>query len=387
MTATARQTAIVGVGETEFVRRSDRRVGELVVQACLAALDDAGLRPSDVDGFVTEGSVMPSLVPPDEVAYALGVTDRRFTASALVGGAGVVGAPALAGLALSTGAATTVLSYYGANFGSAPGGPYAFPVAQEVKAGMERPFGWYGQPLYFAALAQRYRAEHGLTERQQAAVAISARAHAIRTPGAMRRTPLTFEDYLASPMIAEPFRALDCSLINDGATAFVMTTVERARDLRRPVIALAGSGVGSVPVTQESYFTQAPEYPRTPATRSAPRAFRSAGMTAADVDLALIYDCFTISTILQLEDLGLCEIGQGAAFVASGATGPGGRLPVNTHGGLLSHAYVLGASHVVEAVRQLRGERGAAQVPNAEVALVAGLGVPDHACLLLVRNR
>lgn len=371
------QVAIVGAGETEFVRRGDRRVGELVVEACRAALADAGIDPSDVDGIVIEGSTMPSRVPADEVAYALGVTDRRFTAAGLVGGAGVVGAVALAALALSSGAADVVLSYYGADFGSAPGGPYAFPVGLEVKEGIEKPLGWYGQPLYFAAMAQRYRHEYGLTEEDLGGVAVATRANAARTPGAMRRTPLTMADYLASPMVAEPFRALDCSLINDGAVAFVMTTLDRARDLRRPPVVLAGAGTGSVATPQESWFTQATDHPRTPAVLSGPRAFADAGLRPADVDLALVYDCFTISTVLQLEDLGLCRPGEGAAFVASGA------LPVNTHGGLLSHAYTVGASHVVEAVRQLRGERGAGQVPGAEVALVAGLGVPDHACLLL----
>lgn len=371
------RVAIVGVGETEFVRRGDRRVGELVVEACRAALADAGIDSSDVDGIVTEGSTMPSRVPADEVAYALGMTDRRFTAAGLVGGAGVVGAPVLAELALRSGAANVVLSYYGADFGSAPGGPYAFPVGLEVKEGIEKPLGWYGQPLYFAAMAQRYRHEHGMTEEDLGGVAIATRAHATRTPGALRRAPLTMADYLASPMIAEPFRALDCSLINDGAVAFVMTTLDRARDLRRPPVVLAGAGTGSVATPQESWFTQSTDHPRTPAVLSGPRAFAVAGLQPSDVDLALVYDCFTISTILQLEDLGLCKPGEGAAFVAAGD------LPVNTHGGLLSHAYTVGASHIVEAVRQLRGERGAAQVPGAEVALVAGLGVPDHACLLL----
>lgn len=373
----SRPVAVVGVGETEFVRRDDRRVGELVVAACRAALADAGLEPSDVDGVVTEGSTMPSRVPADEVAYALGITDRRFTAAGLVGGAGVVGAVALAALALRSGEAEVVLSYYGADFGSSPGGPYAFPVGLEVKEGIEKPLGWYGQPLYFAAMAQRYRHEYGLTEQDLGGVAIATREHAARTPGAMRRARLTMADYLASPMIAEPFRALDCSLINDGAVAFVMTTLDRARDLRRPPVVLAGAGTGSVNTPQESWFTQATDHPRTPAVLSGPRAFAAAGLEPSDVDVALVYDCFTISTILQLEDLGMCGQGEGAAFVAAGT------LPVNTHGGLLSHAYTLGASHVVEAVRQLRGERGEAQVPDARVALVAGLGVPDHACLLL----
>jgi acetyl-CoA acetyltransferase len=299
----------------------------------------------------------------------------------------VVGAPHLAALAIRAGIATSVISYYGADFGSSAGGPYAFPVALDTKAAIEMPAGWYGQPLYFAAMAQRYRHLYGLSPEQQAEVAIAARAHAVRTPGAMRRTPLTPADYLASPMVADPLRALDCSLISDGATAFVMTSLERARSLARPPAVVAGIGVGSVPETQASYFTQHPDYPSTPAALSAPRAFREAGLQPADVDVAEIYDCFTISTLLQLEECGFCGRGEGAAFVEGGRTGPGGALPVNTHGGLLSHSYMVGAHHVVEAVRQLRGERGVGQVPSAEVALVAGLGVPDHATLLLTTDR
>lgn len=375
--------AIAGVGSTEHVRRSDRPIGELVVEASLAAIADAGLRPSDVDGIVTDVSYMPVRAPADEVALALGIGERCFTAHGLVGGAGVVGAPHLAELAIASGQARHVLSYYGADFGSAPGGPYAFPVAMDTKVGLEMPLGWYGQPVYFASLAQRYRHQYGLTPEQQAEVAIAARGHAARTPGAMRRDPLTLERYLASPMVAEPFRSLDCSLISDGGTAFVMTSLERARDLPRPPVVVAGIGLASVPETQAGFFTQHAGYPVTPAIRSAPGALRQAGLTAADVDVVEFYDCFTITTLLQLEECGFCGRGEASRFVEGGRIGPGGELPVNTHGGLLSHSYLVGAEHVVEAVRQLRGERGEGQVPNARVALVTGLGVPDHATLVL----
>src|SRR5262245_55001999 len=210
--------AIAGVGSTQHVRRSSKPIAELVVEASLAAIADAGLEPADIDGIVTDVSYMPLRAPADEVAAALGIGERCFTAHGLVGGAGVVGAPHLAELAIRSGQARHVLSYYGADFGSAPGGPYAFPVAMETKVGFEMPSGWYGQPVYFAALAQRYKHEYGLTPDQQAAVAIAARGHAALTPGAMRREPLTRERYLASPMVADPFRSLDCSLISDGGT-------------------------------------------------------------------------------------------------------------------------------------------------------------------------
>jgi acetyl-CoA acetyltransferase len=150
---------------------------------------------------------------------------------------------------------------------------------------------------------------------------------------------------------------------------------------------VAGTGFGTKPVTESDYFTQNPQFLEMASVDSGRRAFAAAGLGPADVDVAEIYDCFTMSVILQLEDLGFASKGEGAAFVASGATAPGGSLPVNTHGGLLSHSYSVGAGHVVEAVRQLRGERGEGQVEGAEVAVVTGLGAMDHATLVLTTDR
>ncbi len=203
----------------------------------------------------------------------------------------------------------------------------------------------------------------------------------------MRRQPLTMDQYLADAVVADPLRKLDCCLVNDGGVAFVMTSLERARNLAKPPVVVAGAGFGSKPVTQSQYFSQSASLVTTAATISGPLAFKKAGLTPADVDVAEIYDCFTISMLIQLEDLGFAPKGEGAAFAASGALGPGGRLPVNTHGGLLSQSYLVGGNHVVEAVRQLRGERGEAQVPDVEVALVAGLGAPEHSTLLLTVDR
>jgi acetyl-CoA acetyltransferase len=166
-----------------------------------------------------------------------------------------------------------------------------------------------------------------------------------------------------------------------------MTSLERARDLPHRPAVVAGVGFGSKPVPQSGYFSQSRDLLTTPAELSGPKAYRDAGLTPDDVDVAEIYDCFTISMVLQLEDLGFAEKGAGAAFAASGAIAPGGLLPVNTHGGLLSQSYLVGGNHVVEAVRQLRGDRGDAQVDGAEVALVAGLGAPEHATLLLTVDR
>jgi acetyl-CoA acetyltransferase len=380
--------AIVGVGETDYAWKDPRAPAELAVDAVQRALADAGLTGADVDGIVTESYTLSHGAPADLVASRIGVRDRAFSAHLGIAGSGTVGAPGLARMAIEAGEASVVVSYYSINLSSrGAGGAYAIHAGDRAKAAFEMPFGYYGQAVYFAAAAARYRHLYGLEYEQLGAVALAARAHAQRTPNALRREPLTMEAFLDNPIVADPLRKLDCCLVNDGGVAFVMTSLERARDLPHPPAVVAGVGFGSKPVPQSGYFSQAADLLTTAATYSGPRAYRQAGLTAADVDVAEIYDCFTISMLLQLEDLGFAAKGEGAAFIASGATGPGGELPVNTHGGLLSQSYLVGGNHVVEAVRQLRGDRGEAQVEGAEVALVAGLGAPEHATLLLTVDR
>ena len=380
--------AIVGVGETEYAWKESRPPAALALDAVRRALADAGLTGADVDGFVTESYTLANRAPADMLAQHLGVRDRAFTAHAGIAGSGTVGAPALARMAIEAGLASVVVSYYAINLSArGPGGAYQVHAGDKAKVAFEMPFGFYGQPVYFAAAAARYRHEHGLTPEQLGSVAVAARAHAQRTPNALRQEPLTIDDYLVNALVADPLRKLDCCLVNDGGVAFVMTSLERARDLPRSPVVVAGAGFGSKPVSQSRYFSQSADLLTTAATISGAKAYRDAGLSPADVDVAEIYDCFTISMLLQLEDLGFAAKGSGAAFIASGATAPGGSLPVNTHGGLLSQSYLVGGNHVVEAVRQLRGDRGEAQVDGAEVALVAGLGAPEHATLLLTKDR
>jgi hypothetical protein len=383
--------AIVGVGETGPCWREPRPVAELALEASRRALADAGLRGTDVDGFVMEAASLRDQAPADLLAERLGARDRRFTAQQGIAGAGTVGAPVLARLAIEAGLAEVVVSYYAINLSRrGPGGVYAHH-ANPAKATFEMPFGFYGQPVYFAVAAARYGYEHGLTDEQLSeqlgAVAVATRQHAERTPNALRREPLTLAQYLDDAYVAEPLRKLDCCLVNDAGVAFVMTSLERARDLPRPPVVVAGAAVASKPVTEAQYFTQSESLLTTAATDSGRRAFGQAGLAPTDVDVAEIYDCFTISVLLQLEDLGLADRGGAGALAASGALGPDGALPTNTHGGLLSQSYTVGAGHVAEAVRQLRGERGPGQVPGAEVALVTGLGAPEHATLLLTVDR
>lgn len=378
--------AIVGVGETEPRIGDTRGDAELAVAAIHLALADAGLEPGDVDGFVSESYATVRHAAVDDIAQRLGVRDRAFSAQLSIAGAGNVGAPQLAELAIDRGLASVVVCYYGINLTGATGSIYAVHAEEPAKVAFEMPFGYYGQAVYFAPLAQRYMHEFGLTEEQLGAVAVSARQHAAQTPGSLKTEPLSIEEYLAKPMLADPLRGLDCCLVNDGGVAYVMTSVERARDLARPPVVVAGVGWGAKTLTQAQYFTQA-DVLTTAAAISGPRAFKAAGLSPADVDVAEVYDCFTISALMQLEDIGLAAKGDGGALAASGALDPGGSLPMNTHGGLLSHSYTVGAGHVVEAVRQLRGSRGLGQVLGAEVAVVTGLGAQDHATLVLTKDR
>jgi acetyl-CoA acetyltransferase len=380
--------AIVGVGETDYAFRDPRPPGAMALDAVRRALSDAGLTVDDVDGFVTEAITVAPVAPVDEIAQRLGVQQRTFTGYIGLAGSGTVAAPKLAQMAIEAGQANVVVFYYTISLsGPARGGPYSFHAHDPAKASFEMPFGYYGQPVYFAATAARYAEVYGLAPEHLGALAVANRQHAMRTPNALRRDPLSMEQYLAQPMLAEPLRKLDCCLVNDGAVAYVMTTTERARDLPHRPVVVAGMGLASKPVTQAQYFSQSKDLLSTAATVSGPRALADAGVTIADVDVAEIYDCFTISMLLQIEDLGFAPKGEGGPFVATGVTAPGGSCPMNTHGGLLSQSYTVAANHVVEAVRQLRGERGEAQVPDAEVALVAGLGAPEHATLILTHDR
>lgn len=378
----SKSVAIVGVGETEFARRLDRSFDELVLDASRRAIADAGLRPSQIDGFVPVHGDPPA----DDMAMALGA-GRAFTAgSGLSPGAGSVGGLHTARLAIEAGLADNVLVYYGFK-GSRPGGPYSFHAEDPVKANLEMPFGWYGQPVYFAAWAQRYCYEYGVKPDDFAPVALAAREWARLTPGAQKSEPIGIDDYFASPMISTPLRALDCCLISDGAAAFVVTSLDRARSLPHAPAVVAGIGLASLDITMTSIFTQKPDVLSLGSVVSGPAAYADAGLGPTDVDLAEIYDCFSITMVLQMEDLGFCPRGEGFAFASDGRIAPGGAFPVNTHGGHLSYAYMPGMNHIVEATRQIRGERGRAQVSDAEVALVAALGGNDHATAIITKDR
>jgi acetyl-CoA acetyltransferase len=377
--------AIVGIGETPALRRSDKDVREMTLEAVLAAIEDAGLSPKDVDGIVTDSVVMPTAVPHEWIAAELGV-DRLFDATISGAGAGTVGAPLLARMALREGLARTVVCYFGVDWGTRPGGPYAFHDMYPAKMAFEKPYGFNAQPSYFGLFANRYRHEYGLRPEHLGAVAVSQRENSIKTSRGQNMKPMTMADYLDAPMVSDPLRYPDCCLISDGAAAFVMTGGERARDCAKRPVYVRGVAFASEGLNGDDMFTQRPDLLTLPSVAAARRQVeRDSGLSLEDVDFAELYDCFTVSCLMQLEDLGFCKKGEGGDFALAGHTRLDGELPVNTHGGLLSYSYRLAVEHVTEAVRQLRGEAGAVQLEDPELGIVTGLTVPDFALLLLGR--
>ncbi|WP_342641737.1 thiolase family protein [Rhodoligotrophos ferricapiens] len=375
--------AIVGVGETAPTRRSEKDIRALTVEAALSALEDAGLAPSDVDGIVTDAGIMPTTVPHEWMAAQLGI-DAHFSAALSYGGTGIVAAPLLAEMAIRQGLAEVVLFYFGVDWGSRPGGPYAFHHIYPAKMTFEKPYGFSGQPSYFALWARRYMHEYGLQEEDLGRIAVAQRENALRHGGGQVSTPLELPDYFNSRMISDPLRAADCCLITDGAGAYIMTSMERARDCRKKPVEVRGVGYASEPITGDDIFTQKSDLLRLPGVaRATSQALRAADITLNDVDFAEIYDCFTISCLMQIEDLGFCGKGEAAAFIREKGISINGGLPVNTHGGFLSYSYRLGIEHVVEAVRQLRGEAGEAQLADPKLGIVTGLSVPDYGLLVL----
>jgi acetyl-CoA acetyltransferase len=247
------------------------------------------------------------------------------------------------------------------------------------------PFGMTAPPQWYALMARRHMHEFGTKNEHLGAVAVAMRKHAQLNPAAlMHGKPLSMEQYMASPMIADPYRLNDCCLETDGAAAFIVTTARRARNLKKKPVYIMGAAAGQPYPADE--ITSRRDFHQTGLTIAAPEAFRMAGVKPSDMDFAQIYDCFTFEVIQQIEEAGFCKRGEGGPFVEDGGIELGGRLPVNTHGGLLSEAHVLGISHVVEAVRQLRGEAGERQVKDAELGAVTGWGDFGDGSIAILRR-
>jgi len=368
--------AIVGVADdvspTGMIEGTNRAVEARVIRA---ALDDAGLTLADVDGvFCNMG---PGWAPSMELAEYLGI-EARYTDSTTTGGSSFEIHVEHAAAAIALGLCEVAVIVYASTPRSdrklRGGGGYrsrqtmgVTPTAEwELPYGLRMPMGAY------ALAASRHMAEYGTTSEQLAQIAVSTREWATMNPRARYQDPITIDDVLASPMQATPLHLLDCCLVTDGAGAVVMTSAERARDLAKPPVLVLGAGTCHT----HNMISEMPDLTTTGAAVSGPKAFGIAGLKPSEVDVAQLYDSFTITVLLLLEGLGFCPKGEGGAFVADGALGPGGSLPANTTGGGLSYTHPgqFGIFLLVEAAKQLRGECGPRQVQGAEVAVAHGSG-------------
>jgi acetyl-CoA acetyltransferase len=331
------------------------------------ALADAGLTLADVDGVFscTGGTLMHSV----ELAEHLGI-QPRWTDSTNTGGSAFEVHVEHAAAAIHLGLCDVALIVYAGLPRSSRGG--IGPLHTGPRVEWELPYGIMLPTGAYALAASRHMAVYGTRPEHLAQVAVSTRQWAQKNERARLRSPLTLEEAMASPVLASPLRKVDCCLITDGAGAIVLTSAARARALRRPPIYV----LGAASAHSHSSITQMPDLTQTCAVDTGRRAFAMADVTAKDVDVAEIYDAFTISVLIALEDLGFCKKGEGGEFVASGALGPGGALPAQTSGGGLSYTHpgMFGIFLLVEAVRQLRGDCGARQVGGAKIALAHGCG-------------
>jgi len=359
------RVAIAGIGWTELSKNSGVSTLTLACRAILAALEDAGIGADEVDGLATH-RVGDSVLPP-VLAHSLGIRDLRWHLDTFGGGSASHAIVGQAALALDAGLSDTVVCYRAINARSEfRMGGIGRPLVDAVETQYQAPYGYFVPPQQFAMAARAHMLRWGTTHEQLGAVAVAQRAHAVHNERAQQRRPITLDDYLASRWVVEPFRLFDCCLETDGAVALVLVRADRARDLRRrPVLIRAATWGGGFTL----YSNEQPDPTTTAAAAMAKRLWSQAGLGPADVDVAELYDCFTYTVLVQLEDYGFCKKGEGGPYAASGATRLGGSLPVNTHGGFLCEGYVHGLNHVCEAVSQLRGDAGARQVEGAEVAL------------------
>ncbi len=396
------KTAVVGVGATPYYKRGQSLPQTEMSMACtaiLAALDDAGLTVKDLDGF----AIYSNSCDPAQVGSVLGVEEIRFAASLTSGGGGSAGSLGLAAAAITSGQCEVCVSLMTLQqVQRRLGGPQV-AGAPAISAGGASPYGSGAIPpsLAFRAvsglispghscsiLTQRHMHLYGTKREHLAEICISQRANAIKRPTSIRKEPLTLDEYFDAPMISDPLCILDYTMESDGAVAVITTTAERARDLKQKpvyIMASANGGMGRWGSAIFSYFQMPDDYFASSGHRPvAKRMYEMAGVGPKDVDVALLYDHFSPMVLMQIEDYGFCPIGEGGPFVADGNIRYGtGTIPVNTHGGHLSEAYIIGMTHVREAVEQLRGV-AVNQVAGAEIALVTGgpAGLPVSGTLL-----
>lgn len=361
---------VTGIGATAFNRHSGRSVQALACEAALRACDDATVSAADVDGVIPLGG----FVTVDDMIAGIGLPDAVYDATPGPGGNACVASLRLAEVMIEAGAARTVLAVVAKNGASEAriGDRVSALPGQQFRQQLERPLGWTAPVEWYAMLCRRHMIEHGTTKDQLAAVALAAYDFAQGNPKAMMyQRPLTREMYDVAPVIAEPYQLYDCCQETDGAVAVVLTVDFDVRDRARavPVNAVETSR----PQSSDDLAGRR-DWQRIGLHDAAVRSFDRAGVGPNDMSAAMVYDCFTFELVHQLEAAGFCSVGEGGPFVASGAIARGGRLPVNTHGGLLAEGHMSGMGHIAEAVRQLRGEAGSNQLDSPRYVAVTGWG-------------
>jgi len=358
--------AVVGVAESELGLVAPGTTPlDLMAQGVVRALADCGLRLSDVDGLFAASTQLRFTTM--ALAEYLGIVPR-YQDSTQIGGSSFMSHVTHAMAAIEQGLCEVAVIAYGSTQRSLS---RATASPREINP-YESPYRPMLPVSAYAMAASRHMHQYGTTIEQLAEVAVAARRWALLNPVAWEKQPLTIADVLAAPRVSDPLGVRDCCLVNDGGGAIVLTSAARARTLAKAPAYVLGVGES----LSHASISGMPDLTQTAAIHSGAQAYAMAGVTAADVDVALVYDAFTINTVLFLEDLGFCAKGEGGAFVQGGAIGPGGRFPVNTNGGGLSYCHpgMYGLLLLVEAVRQLRGECGVRQVPGCALALAHGNG-------------
>lgn len=393
MPSLSRSAAIVGVAESDEIGHVPHKSAlQHHAEAAYNALADAGLSKREVDGlFTARFSTLTT-------AEYLGIRPR-YSDSTWIGGGSFETHVLHAMAAIHAGYCEVALITHGQTgrhprvsalvdqFGVGHGTVVDSPDPNQPSLQYEVPYGLIGPPVSYALSCARYMHQYGEARTRQALaeIAVATRKWARLNPKALMRTPLSFADYHSSRWIAWPFRLFDCCLVTDAGGAVVLTTAERARGLKRPPVWVLGAAESH----DHGMITQMPDLTALVARETGRRALGMAEVTHADIDLALLYDAFTYTPLLSLEELGFCGKGEGPDFVRDQATAPGGRFPMNTNGGGLSytHTGMYGIFLMIEAVRQLRGECGERQVPDCRIALVNGLGGILSSCSTLVLAR
>lgn len=373
------RVAVTGIGESPIGSTPDMDSINLYATACLEAVDDAGLERDDIDGLVTGYSLVdPKLMHSTVIADYLGL-NLSYNESLRVGGATPFVGVCHAANAIQQDQCENVVVAFGDNrrTGFKKGGGVSSLASEVGHPEFENPFGPM-VPSMYALIAQKHMAEYGTTAEELAMISVACREHAAMRGAGQQTEPVDVDDVLSSGMISSPLHKLECALISDCAGAVVVSSADTAVETRAPV-ELTGYGEGH----GSEYIHRRDDLLSTPAAESGATAFEMADQTPGDVDVAQLYDCFTITPLLLLEDLGFCKKGEGGSFVRERGITTDGDLPVNTHGGELSYAGA-GVFHILEAARQIRGEAAETQV-DTDLALAHGVGgvLSTNATLLM----